>query len=89
MRTAILMPDEDGRSNRRMSRNYGKYKNVEKSKNGEFSFHVDPETNQMIDIICKYSNRNKTRLCREVLRKWAMQEFEKAFSDTHQSRLDI
>ena len=71
-----------------MSRNYG-YKNVEKNKNGEFSFHIDPETNQMIDIICKYSNRNKTRLCREVLRKWAIREFEKAFSDTHQGKLDI
>lgn len=70
-----------------MSRNY-RYKNTE-SKNGEFTLHIDPELNQMLDIICKYGNRNKTKLCRDVLRRYAVGKFEKAFSDTHQGRLEV
>lgn len=85
MRTAILMPDEDGRNEERMSRNY-RYKNVN-SKSGEFTLHIDPDTNQMLDIICKYGNRNKSKLCRKILHEWAVGEFEKAFS--HQGRLEV
>ena len=68
-----------------MGRNY-RYKNVD-SKSGEFTLHVDPDTNQMLDIICKYGNRNKSKLCRKILHEWAVNEFEKAFS--HQGRLEV
>lgn len=52
-----------------MGRNY-RYKNVD-SKSGEFTLHVDPDTNQMLDIICKYGNRNKSKLSHAHLSCWS------------------
>lgn len=68
-----------------MARNY-RYKNVD-SKSGEFTLHVDPETNQMLDIYCKYGNRNKSKVCREFIRRCLIEEFENAFS--HQGRFEV